>query len=630
MARDARWWVDDVPTDKRHERLLRVVRRIQSGQSYRKDAYLRNVRMYNNQPVLGLGISNYARPAATLTGRLAFNVIKSCCDAFTAKLTKDRPKVTFVTSGGDWAQQRQAKQLDKFVEGIFYGSGLYDTAPAVVMDAGITGTGFVKVYAEHAKKKSRIVVERVFPWEIVVDDQEAMYGAPRTLYQRKYVDRLVLCEMFKDDAKVVALIQKAVRDPEDVDGIGYDSTADQVLVTEGWHLPSGPDAEDGRHCIVIENATLHDERYSDHYFPFVPYRRQKAPIGYWGIGLAEELTGIQVEMNVLLQKIQRSHHLLAAGHWLVENGSKVNSQQLDNDVGSILRYTGTPPQLVVGQVVSPEVYQHLERLYQKAYEITGISQLSAQSQKPVGLNSGKALRTYANIESERFNVAGREYHAFYLEAARQIIDRARDIAATFDGFEVKSHSKNAMQRIKFKDVDLQDEEFVLKMYPTNLLATEPEAKMDQVADMMNTGMIDDPSDARRLLDFPDIDAWSSLKNADHDLAMDLISKIMDAETPEYIGPEPLMNLEKSKALFQLSYLNGVKDGAPEDRLRMLLDWIQAADDMVHPEPPPGPPAGAPMPPGPPDPGAPPPGPPGPPGPPPPPMPPVPPAAMGNA
>jgi hypothetical protein len=39
----------------------------------------------------------------------------------------------------------------------------------------------------------------------------------------------------------------------------------------------------------------------------------------------------------------------------------------------------------------PEVYSHMERLFGKAYEIAGISELSATGKKPPGLESGAAL-----------------------------------------------------------------------------------------------------------------------------------------------------------------------------------------------------------------------------------------------
>jgi hypothetical protein len=644
-AKDKRWWKLGSTELERREKLRGVVRAIIKAQVFRKEADLRHARLYANLPILGFGVASYSRPMIMTGNRLAYNVIKSCSDAFTAKLTKDRPKVTFLTSGGDEVLQQKAKNLDSFVEGQFYESHLYDTLPQVVLDACIFGTGVLKVYADiqygeegeadekdersvadytqeerdappedtspSKARKASIVMERIFPWEIVIDDQEAMYGAPRAIYHRKYMDRLVVMELVKqwgveDAEELQVLIESTRRDQDDIDGMGYDSTADQILVTEAWHLPSGPYARDGRHTIVVENATLLDEEYRQDYFPFVFFKRQRPPIGFWGIGLAEELIGIQLEINVLLQKIQRSHHLLAAGHWLVSNGCKINPGKIDNDIGSIIRFTGTPPELKVGQAVSPEVYEHLETLYHKAFDVSGISELTAQSEKPPGLNSGKALSTYANIETERFSVSVHSLHEFVLEVAKQCIDRAREIVKDYPDFEVRAHQHSVMRTLRFLDVDLRDEDRVMKMYPTNLLAKDPAERLAQIQEL--SGFLP-PDDIRRLLDFPDIQAVDDYANASYELVKSIIEEFKDmAREPEYIGPEPYMDLLDGTKRMQLAYLVAKKNRLPEERLQLFRDWIQDAHAILNPPapPPPAPVPGAPLMGGPPTMGAPPP------------------------
>jgi hypothetical protein len=279
--KDRRWWRPDLNEVERREKLRGVVRQIEKAQIFRKEADLRHARMYANLPILGFGVASYSRPMTMVGNRLAYNVVKSCSDAFTAKLTKDRPKVTFVTSGGDEVIQQKAENLDRFMEAQFYESDFYETLPLVVLDACIFGTGILKIFSSISKPEgeetpdAEVVMERIFPWEIRIDDQEAMYGAPRAIYHKKYMDRLVLMELVKqwvedpDEADSLARdLENTRRDQDDIDGMGYDSTADQVLVTEAWHLPSGAMAKDGRHTIVVENCTLLDEHYRQSYFLF--------------------------------------------------------------------------------------------------------------------------------------------------------------------------------------------------------------------------------------------------------------------------------------------------------------------------------------------------------------------------
>jgi hypothetical protein len=603
---DARWWLSKFK-DKRYQRLGDVVSRIWQQQSYRRDLHLRHARLYGNLPILGLGPRAYARKAlAGNNSKLAFNVVKSCCDAYTAKVTKDRPKVTFLTSGGNWDLQEKAKGLEKFIDGQIYETKLYDLAPSVVLDSAVYGDGIVHPYIDVKDGRECIAVERVFPWEILVDDEEAVYGQPRNFYRRKYIDRVVLEAIFPESATEIA---QAKREDNGVDEWGYDSTADQVIVTEAFHLKSSDEATDGLHVLAISNATLFEERYDKPYIPYVKLARQPSLIGWYAPGLAEELEGIQLELNVLLRKIQRSHHLLAAGHWLVQKGS-INKQKLDNDIGSIIEYTGLPPQLAVGMTVSPDVYQHLDRLYQKAYEITGISQLQAQGLKPAGLDSGEAQRVYLDIQTERFQVSLHLYQQFYLEIARQMMDLAREIGDRQPSFGVKAIGQRDMAKVVFKEHFLEEEEYVLQLYPTNALSQEPAARIAEVQSLANAGWMG-AREAKRLLPFPDLEEAQSLADASYRLVMDLCGDMRNGK--DYIGPEPFMDLKEAIPLVQQQYLLAKRDGVPEKRLEMFRTWLEQADAMkmradkgaMPPAPPPSamgpggppPPPGAPPPPG---------------------------------
>lgn len=581
---DARWWKPEFK-ERRYMHLGSVVERIWQQQSYRRDLHLRHARLYGNLPILGLGPRAYARKAlAGQSSKLAFNVVKSCADAYTAKVTKERPKVQFITSGGDWDLQEKARGLDRFIEGQFYETGLYELCPSIVLDSAIYGNGIVHVHIEDADGDERIAIERVFPWEVLVDDEEAVYGEPRNIYRRKYVDRVVLEEMFPDAIKEIAT---AKREENGVDEWGYDSTSDQVLVTESWHRKSGPKAKDGLHCITISNATLYEEKYDKDYFPFVVLRKQPCLIGWYATGLAEELEGIQLELNVLLRKIQRSHHLLAAGHWLVRKGS-LNKQKLDNEIGSIIEYASDPPQLVTGMAVSPDVYQHLDRLYQKAYEITGISQLQAQGLKPAGLDSGEAQRVYLDIQTERFQVSLRLYQHIFLDIADRIIDLAREISERNPDFAVKAVGKRQMTKEVFRAHFLQDEEYVLKLYPTNALSLEPAARIAEVQTFANAGWVD-AREAKRLLDFPDLEAAANEADASYNIVRDIVS---DMKLGRYSPPEPFMDLAEAIKLVQREYLVAKRAGLPSDRLELFITWMEQANDMLKAGQ--GPPPGAPQ------------------------------------
>jgi hypothetical protein len=598
--RDGRWWLQD--EDRLHDTIYRIAVETRRLQMPRYDSYQRFAVLYNRMsantwtgPVLHAG-SGPDR-------RLALNIVKNCADAFTSKMTQERPKVTFLTSGGDHELQDCAKDLEKFVDGQFYEMRVYEKAPKVVLHSCIAGTGVLRIFIHGHGDKACVDCEPVLADELIVDDTDGKYGQPTWVIYRRLIDKLVLMQEFPEFAEEIERMPPTQSD--DYWPTAIESTAERVPIYMAWHLRSGQDATDGKHAICIHGKTLYFGEWNYDYFPFAFYRRQWAPFGFWGIGLAEELAGIQLEVNALAQKIQRHHYLLGSGHWMVENNSRVAQGQLDNDI-SIIRYSGVKPDIVFPSVVPPDMYQHLWSLYGKAYEITGISQLAASSMKPQGLNSGKALDAYADITSERFAVSVRAYQDWYLEIARQVIDRAREIVANDNKqYSVRAVSKNAMQHVKFLDVDLKETEAVLQMYPTNKLAKDPAERMAQVQQMANAGWID-PSAAKRLLDFPDLEAEQTYAQANYDLSMKIIDAIV--KDGKWTEPRPFLDIGKvvqgeflpgeTLKLAQMAELRGEFINVPEPNLEMLRKWMVAAKNLVAPEPEEQPPAPAPLPAGP--------------------------------
>jgi hypothetical protein len=120
-----------------------------------------------------------------------------------------------------------------------------------------------------------------------------------------------------------------------------------------------------------------------------------------------------------------------------------------------------------------------------------------------------------------------------------------------------------------------------------------------------------PDDIRRLMDFPDLKAVDDYANASYELVKSIITEFKDmspGHEPEYIGPEPYMDLVDASKRMQLAYLVAKKNKLPEDRLQLFRDFLQDANAILNPPAPP-PPAmapGAPMLGGPPTMGAPPP------------------------
>lgn len=568
------WWKK--PKGSVNEAVFPYIRHLDNFQSYKQQDNLRNMRLYGNSEFSGIQAFNYMRtePTYNVQNRVTLNVVQSMIDTVVSKITKNKPRPYFLTDNGDWSQQRRAEKLTQFSEGQFYGTDLYAKASVAFKDACIFGTGCLKVYRS-GEDGDEIKVERVFIDEIMVDDSEAYYGEPRQMHQRKWVHKDILAQAFPNKKGAIDTASGEMSNSTQ----GYkERMGDMILVIESWHLKSGPKAKDGRRTICIDNETLLDEPYDKDYFPFVFFRWNLKPIGFFGQGIAEQLTGLQLEINKILRTIQISMHLVSVPKIFLEANSKIVTAHLNNKIGGIIKYAGSPP--IEGKLgtIPPDLFNHLNNLYQRAYEIIGVSQLSSQSQKPQGLNSGKALRTYNDLETERFMETALRYEQAFLDATEIMLDLAKDISADTDNYEVKAPGSGFLKTIKWEDVQMDEDKYIMQIFPTSALSQNPSSRMSEVQELLAAGFIS-KEDGMKLLDFPDLKSFYNMANAGLEDIERQIELIVDKG--DYQTPEPYQNLKLGLTKFQQAYLMYKSQGAPEETLELLRRWMEDASDLMR-------------------------------------------------
>lgn len=576
----SKWW-DQKEADM-HAHVFAVVSQIKEWQNYRSLQNLRYARLYSNMDMIGLHAGGFARindPAAFLTNMISYNVIKSCIDTAASKLGAKRPRPLFLTDDGDWSLQRRAELLTSFFEGLFdtMGTGLGDARTLYgigrrgFVDAGIFGTGATKLYTD--KEERTVKAERILIEEIIVDDTEGMYEQPRQLHQEKMAFREVLCDLFPKKADKIILAKSMLGQYES------QSAADMIRVVESWHIPSGGNASDGRRCISVDGCTIEVDDWKKDYFPFLFQRWNPRILGFYGQGLAEELLPIQLEINKMLRTIAIAQHLMCTPQvWLeVQNQQVVN--HIDNEIGGIRYYTGQPPVFTTPSAMPGEFYQHLENLYKKAFEITGTSQMSATSTKPKGLDSKVALREWQDIESDRFQNVGLRYQDWYMDATYMAMDMMEDLSK--DGGKdpkVRVGSMDASREIGWKEVRIAKEKLKLRAFPTDILPSQPAAKLEKVQELTQAGYFD-REESLELLEFPDIRSVTSYKTAGRQVVRKVLEFIV--EKAEYMPPEPYMPLQLARNLSQAYYNKGKLGNMPEDRLELLQRFMDDTQALIE-------------------------------------------------
>lgn len=618
MSGNGWWWEDK---DAPHQSVSAAIASINTNQGWERVQLLRWMKLYGGMEYWGIDVFGYSARSAT-HHNIPYNTIRSAIDTVTAKIAKNKIKPTILTYDGDFRLGRRAKKMDKFLVGQFYATKFYETERSIFKSSCITGTGILKVSSNKVEK--RIVADEIFRGELKIDIADSVHGNPRSMFQERPYAKEVACAIwprFKkeiQDAPSLADLRAG-----EMPAIAVPNTplSKQVLISEAWHLPSTKDAKDGRHVICLKNTTLDAEGWERQRFPFAFLHWCPPPLGlgFWGTGICQEMEDIQDMINFTGERNRVSMRLGAVPTGFYDTNTDFNPTEMSNDVMNWHGYDsskGAAPSVVVTAGAGAENFQFLETNIRHAYEFQGTSQLSAQSQKPAGLNSGAALDSYNDIQSERFMMPGEQREDFHIDAANLYFDEARAIAEANDGkFETtvsgKKFGRKFIETIDWKrDAELDEDKYSVQIFPQSSLPTTPAGRRQELENRVKMGAIS-MDDAIEQLDLPDTERSNSVLLAARYDIEETIETFLDGDPDtETAGEEAKEDESQEEAdklyrpfepyqdpvlglrLFKIAYLNARRAGYPETRLELLRRWMNEAQLAIQKQqaPPAQPPA----------------------------------------
>lgn len=559
---------------------------------------VRHARLYGSRDIAGLGLTAGMAAGQRYTQQITQstdNLIQSVCDTATALIAKDRPRARFMTDGAEFTEYQRAQLLEKFVFGVFQEVDVWDKAVDAFRDATIFGTGCLKVFAAGG----RVAIERVLVDEVFVDELECMGGGmPRQLMHRKFVSRDVLCALFPEHEEA---IENATEERLNVGA--RQSNPDLVEVIEAIHLPAcrldGDDEEEGedpyeldederadwypahggRRTIAIPGLELPllDEEWLEPEFSYLFYTWTKLPVGFYGQGLAAELAPIQLQLNKLYRFVGRAHDLYAIPRIFLNRLSRINPHHLTNEIGAIVEYTGQPPVFLTPQAIGPEVYNWIDQLVARGYRRAGIGEDTAGAVKPAGVESGVAIREVTDRSSGRFIIQAQRFEDLIKHCARWTVKIGKQIAAEGDEYHSTWSGHTVSQRIKWSDVDLDDQSYVVKVEMSSILGMTPAGRLQSVMDLFSQGFID-KAEARQLLQHPDLEKSDDLANA----AKKNIDKTAEQLlSGKWVTPWPFQDLAGGTKTIMQRALLADNMGAPPESLELCVRWTEQAKYLMQ-------------------------------------------------
>ncbi len=495
------------------------------------------------------------------------NVIKSNIDTHISKLSQTKVRPFFNPVVGTFKARKTCRAAQIYFDEFYEQEDVYRKGIHAAKFADVFDYGGMWVDEETWH------LYALPPWEYYVDPAEYNFGKiSRCMILQKQYPLWALKNYLKGSADAETLKQRLESEPfAKVERVWY-----YDLLAQEKHLFAG----------TIHLVTKKIE-YS---IPPVAVIYLEQPMkGIHSVSIADDLYPVQLQIDTLCERIHTALELSPANTIWVPQGSEVKASLLTNEIGAVYSYLPLPGMTGAGVTVStpppidPAYLTHLEFWLRQSYEITGISQLSAQAKKPSGLNSGVALQTVEDVESERHNPMLQSYVRFLMDIAKVCIE-------VFPKGEDILPRKVGRARIQWSDIKAERDSFSIQFSASSSLSKDPKVKMEQIEKLIQMGFIDQSLGAS-LLEFPDLESAYSIRTSSYDYCQRIIERAVEEDTYEFYEVVNLQQLfgETANTLLRLD----ANEEKPEVLIRLvtLLRIVKSIMDQVNASlmPPPAPP-----------------------------------------
>lgn len=543
------------------------VSELKSLNESRLSKYYRNYNYYNNTPagvlknirnpsIVGLyNIDESIENDTTLTPSI--NVIKSCIDTLTSKIAQSKVRPFFNCINGTFKDINVCKNAQQYFDQYFDIEEVNKKVSMAFRDACIFDHGVIYVDGE---TKS---ITKALPWQVFVRPAELTYNN---------ITRAYYCQ---NDYPVSML-------PEKYRGKVLKANPDQEYVTYGIYYDT---VDQCRAVYISELDFVEIERYEGNRVPFIFLWYNNPIHGGSSVSVVDMLYGIQKEVNTLMSKVKDASQLSPALTFFLPDDATIKSTQLNNRVGNVITYkatsdmSGSPVTVATPNFIDSQYIELINNLKETAYEMVGISQLSAQSKKPSGLNSGIALQTVEDVESERFEEQLNQVIRCYVEIAKTCL-------RVFPKDETILPDTPNRLDVRWRDIVDEEKKMQIQFSAADSLSKDPSTKLQQLQQLAQVGVIPRERIAQ-FMELPDLEGGYSLSNNAINAVLSVIRDCIESDNydvPDYI-PIPMLKTEIINTQLSLRAANFTKNQKDIEKLNQLYNTVvQMEQQMNQPTP----------------------------------------------
>lgn len=535
------------------------VSELKSLNESRLSKYYRNYNYYNNTPagtlktirnpsIVGLyNIDESPENDTTLTPSI--NVIKSCIDTLTSKIAQSKVRPFFNCINGTFKDINVCKNAQQYFDQYFDIEEVNKKVSMAFRDACIFDHGVIYVDSE---TKS---ITKALPWQVFVRPAELTYNN---------ITRAYYCQ---NDYPVSML-------PEKYRNKVLKVNPDQEYVTYGVYYDT---VDQCKAVYISELDFVEIEKYEGNRVPFIFLWYNNPIHGGSSVSVVDMLYGIQCEVNTLMSKVKDASQLSPALTFFLPDDATIKSTQLNNRVGNVITYratsdmSGSPVTVATPNFIDSQYIELINNLKETAYEMVGISQLSAQSKKPTGLNSGIALQTVEDVESERFEEQLNQVIRCYVEIAKTCL-------RVFPKEETILPDTPNRLDVRWRDIVDEEKKMQIQFSAADSLSKDPSTKLQQLQQLAQFGVIPQERIAQ-FMELPDLEGGYSLSNNAINAVLSVIRDCIESdnyEIPDYI-PIPMLKTEIINTQLSLRAANYEKNVGDIDKLNKLYEQVMKTE-----------------------------------------------------
>lgn len=490
-----------------------IVRRINNllsstGSSISK--YYRNYALYNQTSVADFRSTNPIAPGVIQDGMKlngdypAINVIKSCVESVVSSIVTAKPRPYINTVKGSYKTIKIAQQLQIFFDYLFSEENVYLKNCDALRDACVFDTGYIYI------DEINLSVMNIRPWCVYTDPNERTKQQVYITFNNSSVDDL----------------------PEIVEKELTGSEKDLLHINYGLYY----NVKLKKKALTINGTVRKIYDFNSSKIPVIRICYTEPISSDHCLSIADMLLGLQKEINILSRTIALAAKKNPAQTILLQNASNIAVGELNNEIGNVIQYNsetgngGSPVNVVTPSFISDQYDAIRNRDIEMAYNLVGKSQLSASGKKEAGVDSGVAIATLADLQSERFQVLLNNFINMFTEEAKLIMELGMgdETLITPSRYELKLTWKDVREdylkmRIEFSSIDS--------------LSKDPSERLKQLQALANAGIIP-ATQISALLEIPDINRGFSAANNGYNCAMTIIDACIyddKYDVPYYIS-----------------------------------------------------------------------------------------------